>query len=453
MASSQTDAVVQAECSPILATSGGSPAGSLRTSSSIARQTSIYSLTLDELHNVLGEPSKSFGSMNMDEFLKNLWTVEESQAMAAAMGPGVPSEDWLHGMQRQASISLPRTLSKKTVDDVWKDIARGSIEMDPISGGASTHERQVTFGEMTLEDFLVKAGVVKKDDPGSASLFPFGMSFENPFGAMPMANNNKTDDSFGEISAPFGVKGVEGEKSRVAVLPTLSLSAGANMPVSQVHLESMQIESLNHVSPVIQPPEWLSNNAFKTDINYMHPLMNNTLHQHTLEASTRKGGVNGAFDGGLGVLGPESGVAIPACASPASLALKTGSPQSPMLDGFTPSYDSMALHSPLPYGMDGFVRGRKRDFEGSLEKVVERRQKRMIKNRESAARSRARKQAYTVELEAEVSHLKEENMKLRRHEEELADRRRRQLIGVLTSFGPKFTPKACRLRRTHTGPW
>jgi len=38
---------------------------------------------------------------------------------------------------------------------------------------------------------------------------------------------------------------------------------------------------------------------------------------------------------------------------------------------------------------NGGVRGRK---SGTVEKVVERRQRRMIKNRESAARSRARKQ-------------------------------------------------------------
>ncbi|KAK1432619.1 hypothetical protein QVD17_09517 [Tagetes erecta] len=49
----------------------------------------------------------------------------------------------------------------------------------------------------------------------------------------------------------------------------------------------------------------------------------------------------------------------------------------------------------------------------------DRRHKRMIKNRESAARSRARKQAYTNELENEVERLKEENAMLRRQQEQL----------------------------------
>ncbi|WJX55805.1 hypothetical protein P8452_41531 [Trifolium repens] len=52
----------------------------------------------------------------------------------------------------------------------------------------------------------------------------------------------------------------------------------------------------------------------------------------------------------------------------------------------------------------------------------ERRNKRMIKNRESAARSRARKQekiAYTTELEQKVELLQEENARLKRQQKEL----------------------------------
>ncbi|XP_072961106.1 bZIP transcription factor 27-like [Typha angustifolia] len=45
--------------------------------------------------------------------------------------------------------------------------------------------------------------------------------------------------------------------------------------------------------------------------------------------------------------------------------------------------------------------------------------KRMIRNRESAARSRARKQAYTNGLELEVAHLLQENAKLKKQHDEL----------------------------------
>ncbi|KAG2692832.1 hypothetical protein I3760_08G070200 [Carya illinoinensis] len=49
----------------------------------------------------------------------------------------------------------------------------------------------------------------------------------------------------------------------------------------------------------------------------------------------------------------------------------------------------------------------------------DRRNKCMIKNRESAARSRARKRAYTSELKLEVARLQEENARLERQQREL----------------------------------
>ncbi|KAJ8574438.1 hypothetical protein K7X08_026243 [Anisodus acutangulus] len=48
---------------------------------------------------------------------------------------------------------------------------------------------------------------------------------------------------------------------------------------------------------------------------------------------------------------------------------------------------------------------------------LDRRLRRKIKNRESAARSRARKQAYHNELVNKVSHLEEENMNLKKEKE------------------------------------
>uniref|UniRef100_A0A7C8YV69 BZIP domain-containing protein n=1 Tax=Opuntia streptacantha TaxID=393608 RepID=A0A7C8YV69_OPUST len=81
------------------------------------------------------------------------------------------------------------------------------------------------------------------------------------------------------------------------------------------------------------------------------------------------------------------------------------------------------------YGMDmAALRGRKRMIDGPVEMVVERRQRRMIKNRESAARSRARKQAYTVELEAELNHLKEENAQLKQALVEIQKHRKQQCV-------------------------
>ncbi|XP_075512648.1 protein FD-like [Primulina tabacum] len=61
--------------------------------------------------------------------------------------------------------------------------------------------------------------------------------------------------------------------------------------------------------------------------------------------------------------------------------------------------------------------GKKR-FPESERNSSDRRHKRMIKNRESAARSRARKQAYTNELELEVAHLMEENARLKKQQQQ-----------------------------------
>ncbi|XP_068640893.1 protein FD [Aristolochia californica] len=60
----------------------------------------------------------------------------------------------------------------------------------------------------------------------------------------------------------------------------------------------------------------------------------------------------------------------------------------------------------------------KRRMTEPEDKCVDRKHKRMVKNRESAARSRARKQAYTNELEQEVANLMEENAKLRKQHQQ-----------------------------------
>ncbi|XP_073005954.1 uncharacterized protein [Typha latifolia] len=58
----------------------------------------------------------------------------------------------------------------------------------------------------------------------------------------------------------------------------------------------------------------------------------------------------------------------------------------------------------------------KREANEAADVAAERRQIRKLKNRESAARSRARKQAYILDLEGERDRLKEENACLRRSE-------------------------------------
>ncbi|KAE8672896.1 FAM135B protein [Hibiscus syriacus] len=101
----------------------------------------------------------------------------------------------------------------------------------------------------------------------------------------------------------------------------------------------------------------------------------------------------------------------------------------------------------------GAMRGKRRAVEEpSLDKATQRKQRRMIKNRESAARSRERKQAYTVELESMVSHLEEENARLLREEAELNKERFKQLMKNLIPVMEKQRPRRV-VRRVHSMEW
>ncbi|CAL9114552.1 unnamed protein product [Musa textilis] len=333
-------------------------------------QTSIYSVTRDEIRNAVCEPRKTFGSMNMDEFLTSIRNVEEIQAVAAnanndssnnqaqannladstAGGQVVEAAAALH---RQGSLTLPAPFSRKTVDEVWAEIHRNaalrSHRVEQVhQDGAGYACRQPTFGEMTLEDFLVKAGVVREGHGGQ----------------------------------------------------------GAPSP---------------HPQPMAPPPS--------------------ALQQYEMTGFGHMVGMAGYVD--EQVLGAAAAVVR----SPASPLSSDGMARG-QVDNSVPG-----CGADVPRSVDGV--GRKRPGNGeTVDKVVERRQRRMIKNRESAARSRARKQvhflsftellphhvrhsnpanaepviltnemqyaqAYIVELEAELNVLKEENARLR--EEQVND--------------------------------
>ncbi|KAK7401418.1 hypothetical protein VNO78_12878 [Psophocarpus tetragonolobus] len=295
----------------------------------LVRQNSMYSLTLDEVQNQLGDLGKPLSSMNLDELLKNVWTAEANQSTGMDIEGSAQTSQV--SLQHQASLSLTSALSGKTVDEVWRDIQQSKDNKEKKS-----QERQPTLGEMTLEDFLVKAGVV-----GEAS-----------------SNRKNTG-------------------------PAVGVDSNVAAPQFSQH------------GPWIQYPQ----------PHYQHPQQ-----------------------GLLGVYMPGQTIAQPlhmgaSAASDVSYA-----------DG------QVALSSPVIGTLSDTRRpGRKRGTsEDMVEKTVERRQKRMIKNRESAARSRARKQAYTTELEQKVSRLEEENEKLRRQKE---------LEKLLSSAPPPPEPKY-QIRRT-----
>ncbi|KAF3559065.1 hypothetical protein F2Q69_00014946, partial [Brassica cretica] len=268
---------------------------------------SLYSLTLDEVQTHLGGSGKALGSMNLDELLKSVCSVDVNGAAAAA-----DTTQEGGGLSRQGSLTLPRDLSKKTVEEVWKDIQQNS---NGSSGGANErrgNNKEPTLGEMTLEDLLLKAGVVTETVTGGG-----------------------------------GGGGL-----------------GQNIPQAGPWVQYHQLPSMPQGQSFMPYP-----------VADMQAMVSQT-----------------SLMGGLS-------------------------------DTQTP--------------------GRKRVASGEVvEKTVERKQKRMIKNRESAARSRARKQAYTQELEIKVSRLEEENESLRRQKE----------VEKILPSAPPPDPKR-QLRRTSSAPF
>ncbi|GMI91156.1 ABSCISIC ACID RESPONSIVE ELEMENTS-BINDING PROTEIN 2 [Hibiscus trionum] len=399
----------------------------------LTRQSSIYSLTFDEFQSTMGGMGKDFGSMNMDELLRNIWSAEETQTMASSCG----ALEGNGALQRQGSLTLPRTLSQKTVDQVWKDISREySFGKDGIGTGGTNGnnmpQRQQTLGEMTLEEFLVRAGVVREDTQLDGKVNNGGF-----FGG------NNTGFEFGFQQGGKGPNLIGNripEGGNHIGIQASNLHSNVNGVRSNSHQLAQQ-QQQQHQQPIFPK---------QTGVGYgaqMHLQSGGQLGSPGI-----RGGIHGIVDQGIsngliqaaGMQG--GGMGMVGLAGP--LAVATRSPANQLSsDGIGKSSGDTSSVSPAPYVFNGSLRGRK---YSAVEKVVERRQKRMIKNRESAARSRARKQAYTMELEAEVAKLKEENEELRKKHAELIEMQKKEVIETMDV--PQGAKKRC-LRRTQTGPW
>ncbi|XP_050107844.1 G-box-binding factor 4-like [Malus sylvestris] len=107
-----------------------------------------------------------------------------------------------------------------------------------------------------------------------------------------------------------------------------------------------------------------------------------------------------------------------------------------------------------PAGSGGGVGRRKRGraVMEPMDKASQQRQKRMIKNRESAARSRERKQAYQDELESLAVRLEEENEQLLKEQAEQTQARLKQLMENIIPVVEKRRPPHV-LRRVRSLQW
>ncbi|XP_061376287.1 protein ABSCISIC ACID-INSENSITIVE 5 [Gastrolobium bilobum] len=277
------------------------------TFSQLSKQNSILSLTLDEFKCKSG---KSFGSMNMDEFLSSIWNSDDNQVnplQAQNETPQSRSVATEPTISHHGLFSVSPPICKKTVDEVWSEIHKDQPQKNEANNNLGRNEklkRQQTLGEMTLEDFLIKAGVVQESS----------LSFKSSPQPMPFQNQ-------------------------------------------------------------------IGNIAINTPLSACYELRPSMGTQHNV-VSQNKSSVKDAT----------TSCAVEKCQESSRSS------------------------------------NRKRIIDGPPEVVVERRQRRMLKNRESAARSRARRQAYTVELEAELNLLKEENDKLKQILAEAESKRKQELL-------------------------
>ncbi|XP_031473333.1 ABSCISIC ACID-INSENSITIVE 5-like protein 2 [Nymphaea colorata] len=313
-------------------------------------QGSLYNLTLDEVQNQLGDLGKPLSSMNMDELLKNIWSAEANQSLAFSMEnhsqAGPKSVSVIYGLPQQVSSNLTHELSKKTVDEVWRDIQQLQRNNN---NEKQVQDQQLSVGEMTLEDFLVKAGIVSE------------------------AGTKNGGSRKGVEHLEIG----HGGGSAASVL-------GINPIVSQnFQRQSQWLITSSSSQQLVEP----------RDQNLIGAYMPN----HPISAP------------------------LPATAGPVMEMMFTDNDQ--MAEAQSPNRKRFAC---------GEV----------IEKTVERKQKRMIKNRESAARSRARKQAYTNELENKVLRLEEENEMLRQQ------KKLQNILYAAIQPEPKY-----KLRRTNSAPF
>ncbi|KAL3840402.1 hypothetical protein ACJIZ3_024993 [Penstemon smallii] len=418
---------------------GGRPPGNFP----LTRQPSIYAMTFDEFQSTVGGIGKDFGSMNMDELLKNIWSAEENQNIGSSIGGGGGGGGGggatLGGggnLQRQGSLTLPRTLSQKTVDEVWRDMSKeygGGKDSNGGIPGFGMPQREPTLGEITLEEFLVRAGVVR-EEAQLAAKSNNNVGFFNDF-SQPM---NNLGLGFGYQQQQQGNRNgglIDGSSNQIGIQsPNLPLNVnGVRSTTQQQPIRQQQQQQILPKQPAMAYPMGIPNSQLGSPgirgglAGISEQAMNNAM----VHNAALNGGGGGLGMVGLGANGVSVGTGSPAVSS----------------DGLGKSNGDTSSVSPVPYVFSGGIRGRK---SAALEKVVERRQRRMIKNRESAARSRARKQAYTVELEAEVAKLKEENEELQKKQVEMMEMQKNQVLEMMNQ--QNGAKRRC-LRRTQTGPW
>ncbi|XP_048637452.1 ABSCISIC ACID-INSENSITIVE 5-like protein 8 [Brassica napus] len=393
-------------------TLGTGPRGAmsrLPVSAPLSQQGSLYSRTLDQIQNNLG---KDYGSMNMEEFLMSIYNAEGTQGVAPTNGVN-------EGLHRQGSITLPRILSQKTVDEVWKYITE---EEHTHNDGGRTNipqiQRQPTLADITLEDFLTLAGAIL--DPSSISGIP-NTSLNVEFQQKPMVS-----DVLGNINT-VPINRVHGSYLH----PNVNGSTSAYKPRQE---QQQQHNPFQPQQPNMSKPHGY---GYGTHVAFTSGQVN----AHGIRDSYMESGDQSHQENNVTLV--QSVAPVPGGAM--SVEVCSQITPFPVLDGMPKINAGSSIVSPFPFTttVSNSVRDRNRNNGIAAEKkLVEKTYRRKIKNRESAARSRARKMLQTMELEAEAEKLRKEN-------HELLKKQAKIMSEMQTELGKKITNGSRkRLRRT-----
>ncbi|CAA7041653.1 unnamed protein product [Microthlaspi erraticum] len=369
-------------------------------STPLSQQGSIYSMTLDQIQDNLG---RDCGQMNMEEFFKSICNTEETQGMVSTNGMG---------LQRQGSIALPRLLSQKTVDEVWKYVTEEGVHTNNYGGGTNTPhlQKQPTLGEVTLEEFLLRAGATG-DSSNAGYIHDPNTSLNGEFQQRPMVSdvlNNGVPRSMNHGS-------------------NLHPSVNGSMPTYQPQQQQPQQNQL------------LPQQPYGYGYGYGQGIQTGFT-----SGQVSSNGIEGFM--GIGNQShQEKNMTIPS----GGMSVGTCSPvtQFPVLDGIRMTNFGTSLAAPSPYICSGgsSVMGMMNNYGITVaRRGIDKVQMRKIKNRESATRSRARKQAQVMELEAEVEKLKKENIDLLRKQAEMSKMQTKLVKGMVNLQGRSQT----KLRRT-----
>ncbi|CAL8464635.1 g4170 [Coccomyxa elongata] len=362
--------------------------GTLQRQTTLSRQTSaVFQMTLDQLQQSVGS-GKPFGSMNMEEFLAAVWDRDAGGVPPPSEAEYNQPESVPAFQYQQPPAPLHPDYSGKTVEEVWNSIHK--------SNGSSNGEQQPglpTFQTVTLGSFLERVGV----DYPSMDLQQNGL--------LPPAPELQVHTFYPQVDGAVHI--TQSTPTRIKKDPAVPFSAFASQPFEAHPLPPRASRrtarpSYQEQEEAVQSMDVVEGRPWPLQRPPSPPL---SMPQTPSHSPTTHQGANGQLPG------PSSD---PHSFQPSSSAPQQGGQKVAQQSlGMPPLPAQQPPAKPSPGAAARAARQRKRKAEPEvMDERTQRLQKRMVKNRESAARSRQRKQQYTASLEQQVDELKQQNREL-----------------------------------------